>query len=106
MATRCSSSKPRCTARFCWQPARWTAIPALSDRRKYGGAETEYEVQMPPQQVLYSAFGEYSKDHEALMGTTATFWCLKTMSKAGPDEHYVHASICQQGRRCWEAVEE
>jgi hypothetical protein len=40
------------------------------------------------------------------MGTTATFWCLKTMSKAGPDEHYVHASICQQGRRCWEAAEE
>ena len=30
----------------------------------------------------YSAFGEYSKDHEALMGTTSTFWCLKTMSKA------------------------
>jgi hypothetical protein len=31
---------------------------------------------------------------------------LKTMSKAGPDEHYVHASICNQGRRCWEAAEE
>ena len=54
----------------------------------------------------YAAFGEYSKDHEALMGATSTFWCLKTMSKSGPDEHYVHASICNQSRRCWEAAEE
>ena len=53
----------------------------------------------------YSAFGEYSKDHEALMGTTATFWCLKTMSKAGPDDHYVHGSICQEGRSCWESCD-
>ena len=54
----------------------------------------------------YSAFGEYRADHEALMGATSTFWCLKTMSKAGPDEHYVHASTCKEGRRCWEAAEE
>jgi hypothetical protein len=54
----------------------------------------------------YSAFGEYREDFEALMGSTSTFWCLKTMGKAGPDEHYVHASICKEGRRCWEAAEE
>jgi hypothetical protein len=40
------------------------------------------------------------------MGSTSTFWCLKTMGKAGPDEHYVHASTCKEGRRCWEAAEE
>jgi hypothetical protein len=54
----------------------------------------------------YSSLGEYREDLEAIMGTTSTFWCLKTMSKAGPDEHYVHASKCHEGRRCWEAAEE
>ena len=51
----------------------------------------------------YAAFGEYQQDLEEIMGATSTFWCLKTMSKAGPDNHYVHASICREGRRCWEA---
>ena len=54
----------------------------------------------------YSAFGEYREDLEALMGSTSTFWCLKTMSKAGPDEHFVHASKCREGRSCFEAVDE
>ena len=54
----------------------------------------------------YSSFGDYREEIEVLMGSTSTFWCLKTMSKAGPDDHYVHASICKEGRRCWEAVEE
>jgi hypothetical protein len=54
----------------------------------------------------YSSFGEYREDLEALMGSTSTFWCLKTMSKAGPDEHYVHASTCREGRRCFEAADE
>jgi hypothetical protein len=54
----------------------------------------------------YAAFGEYSLEHETLMGSTSTFWCLKTMGKAGPDEHYVHAKVCHEGRRCWEAAEE
>ena len=53
----------------------------------------------------YAAFGEYQQDLEEIMGATSTFWCLKTMSKAGPDEHYVHASICREGRRCWENPE-
>jgi hypothetical protein len=54
----------------------------------------------------YSAFGEYREDLEAVMGSTSTFWCLKTMGKAGPDEHFVHASKCREGRSCFEAAEE
>jgi hypothetical protein len=50
----------------------------------------------------YGAFGDYREDLEHIMGSTSTFWCLKTMSKAGPDDHYVHASICHEGRHCWE----
>ena len=33
-----------------------------------------------------------------LTGSTATYWCLKTMGKAGPDQHFVHRSVCQEGR--------
>ena len=33
------------------------------------------------------------------------YWCLKTMGKAGPDEHYAHGSLCRAGRRCWEDPE-
>ena len=53
-----------------------------------------------------SAHGGYSGDdlesHEELMGATSTYWCLKTMGKAGPDEHYVHKSQCRAGRSCHE----
>jgi hypothetical protein len=27
------------------------------------------------------------------------------MGKAGPDDHYVHRSVCQEGRSCWESCE-
>ncbi len=53
-----------------------------------------------------SSYGNYGDFHEELvelLGTTATYWCLRTMSKAGPDDHYVHRSICQEGRSCWRA---
>ena len=50
----------------------------------------------------YAAFGDFQEDHAELMGATSTYWCLKTMGKSGPDEHYVHRSICQEGRSCWE----
>lgn len=51
----------------------------------------------------YGAFGEFHEELVELMGATTTYWCLKTMGKAGPDEHYVHRSICQAGRGCWQA---
>ena len=53
----------------------------------------------------YAAFGAYHEDLERLMGSTTTFWCLKTMGKAGPDENFVHVSTCREGRRCFEADE-
>ncbi len=53
----------------------------------------------------YGAFGDFQDEMQELFGSTATYWCLKTMSKAGPDEHYVHRSVCTQGRSCWEPCE-
>ena len=53
----------------------------------------------------YGIFGDFEEEMAELTGSTTTYWCLKTMSKAGPDEHFVHRSICQQGRSCFEACE-
>ena len=49
----------------------------------------------------YGAFGDFHEELEEIMGATTTYWCLQTMGKAGPDEDYVHRSLCQQGRGCW-----
>ena len=54
----------------------------------------------------YGAFGEDLEHLESTMGATTTFWCLKTMGKAGPDEHYVHKSLCNPGRACYENAEQ
>jgi hypothetical protein len=54
----------------------------------------------------YGAFGDFHEDILELVGSTTTYWCLKTMTKAGPDEHFVHRSVCQPGRSCWEPCEE
>lgn len=53
----------------------------------------------------YGAFGEDLEELESTMGATTTYWCLKTMGKAGPDEHYVHKTLCQLGRSCYESME-
>jgi len=53
----------------------------------------------------YGAF-DFQEEHADLLGSTTTYWCLKTMGKAGPDDHYVHRSICQQGRSCWQSRED
>lgn len=56
-----------------------------------------------------SAFGIYGDSFvhlEEAMGATTSYWCLRTMGKAGPDEHYVHGSLCQSGRECYEGREE
>jgi hypothetical protein len=44
----------------------------------------------------YAAYCDFHEEHAELMGATATFWCLQTMSKVGPDNHYVHHSICRK----------
>ena len=38
--------------------------------------------------------------------TSSSYWCLRTMGPAGPDEHYVHLSRCTPARTCYEAIEE
>ncbi len=54
----------------------------------------------------YGQYGDFHEDMVELMGATTTYWCLKTMGKAGPDEHFVHRSVCGEGRRCWERPDE
>ena len=49
----------------------------------------------------YGAFGDFHEELVEIIGATATYWCLRTMGKAGPDDHYVHRSICLEGRACW-----
>ena len=34
--------------------------------------------------------------------TTAAYWCLGTMEAFGPDDSYVHAHVCTEGRRCFQ----
>ena len=51
----------------------------------------------------YGAFGDFHEELVEIMGATTTYWCLKTMGKAGPDDHYVHRSVCAEGRSCWQA---
>jgi hypothetical protein len=54
----------------------------------------------------YAAFDDFHEEYAELLGSTTTYWCLKTMGKAGPDDHYVHRSICKEGRSCWEACDD
>ncbi len=54
----------------------------------------------------YGAFGDFHEEMNDVLGSTTTYWCIKTQSKAGPDEHFVHRSVCNQNRRCWEGAEE
>jgi hypothetical protein len=54
----------------------------------------------------YGAFGEDLEHLDHTMGATTAYWCLKTMGKAGPDEHYVHKSLCKPGRACYETAEQ
>ena len=53
----------------------------------------------------YGAFGEFTEEMNELVGSTTTYWCLHTMSKAGPDDHFVHRSVCKPGRSCWHESE-
>jgi hypothetical protein len=54
----------------------------------------------------YGAFGEDLEHLESTMGATTTYWCLRTMGKSGPDEHYVHKALCKPGRVCYESLDE
>jgi hypothetical protein len=54
----------------------------------------------------YGAFEEFHEDLTEIMGATTTYWCLKTMGKVGPDDYFVHRSVCQEGRSCWHSCED
>jgi len=34
---------------------------------------------------------------------TAAYWCLNTMSSAGPDDCFAHPQYCREGRSCYKA---
>jgi len=37
--------------------------------------------------------------------TASSYWCLRTMSPAGQDDHFVHLTRCVAGRACYEEPE-
>jgi hypothetical protein len=49
-----------------------------------------------------SAFGSHVDDTEWQLGTSTTevYWCLATMEAFGPDDGYVHATVCRSARSC------
>jgi hypothetical protein len=54
-------------------------------------------------------YGTMPQDAESWLhgvDASSSYWCLNTMSFAGPDDHYVHLSRCVPGRKCYEAPEE
>lgn len=38
--------------------------------------------------------------------SSSSYWCMRTVGPAGPDENYVHLARCVPGRRCYESPEE
>lgn len=69
------------------------------------------EIKVLPCQCLRTknAYGTTPQAAETwLPGTHAssTYWCLRTMGPAGPDEHYVHLARCVPGRKCYSSPEE
>jgi hypothetical protein len=50
--------------------------------------------------VSGAAHGDKSALFALRSEATTVYWCLLTMSPAGPDEQLVHASRCGSGRVC------
>ena len=46
----------------------------------------------------YGAFGDFDEEMTELTGSTTTYWCLKTMSKAGPAMPPRSGTRCASGR--------
>jgi hypothetical protein len=46
------------------------------------------------------------EDWHPTVKTTSTYWCLNTMSFAGPDDQFAHLSRCVSGRGCYQQPEE
>ncbi len=56
-----------------------------------------------------TAFGSFTGTDappwQAGASTTAVFWCLATMTTAGPDDCYCHPQNCREGRGCFRGEE-
>lgn len=68
-------------------------------------------VQTQPCQCLRTKnpYGTTPQDAESWLpgvDTSSSYWCLRTMSSAGPDDNYVHLARCVPGRGCYQAPEE
>jgi hypothetical protein len=54
-------------------------------------------------------YGTTPRDPETWLAgihTTSSYWCLRTMGPAGPDDNFVHLTRCLPGRECYESPEE
>jgi hypothetical protein len=54
-------------------------------------------------------YGTTPRDAEmwvAGVHTASSYWCLRTMGPAGPDDSFVHLTRCVPGRECYESAEE
>lgn len=38
--------------------------------------------------------------------TSSSYWCLRTMGPAGPDDNYVHLARCMPGRGCYQSPQD
>ena len=54
-------------------------------------------------------YGNIPVDSDAWLpgiASTSTYWCLRTMGPAGPDENFVHLSRCTPSRSCYESMDQ
>jgi hypothetical protein len=55
-----------------------------------------------------SSFNAVEDDDAWQLGTSTTeaYWCLATMEAFGPDDGYVHATVCAGARSCYRRGDE
>lgn len=72
---------------------------------------TETSAKLVPCRYLKTKnpFGTSAASHEEwdpTMKTTSSYWCVRTMSFAGPDDGFAHLTRCVSGRSCYQPPEE
>jgi hypothetical protein len=55
---------------------------------------------------LHGTSAENYTNWHPSVAASSTFWCVRTMSFAGPDDNYAHPARCLSGRSCYKAREE
>src|ERR1035438_3577455 len=105
MHTRCLGLRSPSTAPSCLPPDKGTATRAPPVNRNPRALRTQQPqkgnphernrtssaaLPVPPhQEPLWHHTTEF-RVLAPRVDTTSTYWCLRTMGPAGPDEHYVH----------------